>query len=138
MTACSMNGKQEATLNTAKMAYIEARNTNNVSMVVKLTYADAVRYYQNEGDEAFKERFRPENNQAYFQKGIIKEVASSGKFIHVQFEFEKISENEFDLIIEPAIIYAVSIDDGVRWKFLDKEEYDNPKIIPSAKKLIKS
>jgi hypothetical protein len=133
-----MNGKQEATLNTAKLAYIEARNTNKVSMVVKLTYADAVRYYQKEGDDAFKERFRPENNQAYFQKGIIKDVESSGKFIHVQFEFEMISENDLDFTIEPAYIYAISIDDGVHWKFLDKKEYDNPKIIPAAKKLIKS
>lgn len=107
-------------------------------MIVKLTYADAVRYYQSEGDEAFKERFRPENNQAYYQKGIIKEVESKGKTIHVQFEFEKYTEDEYNIIAEPALIYAISIDDGVHWKFLDKVEYDNISILPKAKKLIKS
>lgn len=137
LASCSLNGKQEATLNSAKMAYLEARNNNKVAMLVKLTYADAVRYYQKQGNDAFKERFKPENNQAFFQSGIVKQVESSGDLIHVQFEFESITETEFEIITEPAKVYAISVDNGEHWKFLDKIEYDNPKIIPNNKRLIK-
>ncbi|GAB5419209.1 MAG: hypothetical protein Crog4KO_25540 [Crocinitomicaceae bacterium] len=133
---CSLNGKQEATLNSAKMAYLEARNNNKVALLVKLTYPDAVRYYQNKGDDAFKERFKPENNQAFFRSGIVKQVESNGEVIHVQFEFERITETEFDIIAEPALVYAISADNGKHWKFLDKVEYDNPEILPGNKKLI--
>ncbi len=138
LTSCSLNGKQEASLNAAKMAYIEARNTNNVSLLIKLTYADAVRYYQSKGDEVFKERFRPENNQAYYRNGSVEEVASKGDRIHVKFEFEKITEDATTIELTRVKLYAISIDDGKHWKFLDGIEYDNPKIIPKSKKLISS
>ncbi|PWL28110.1 MAG: hypothetical protein DCO96_09030 [Fluviicola sp. XM-24bin1] len=138
LSACSLNGKQEASLNAARMSYIEARNTNNVPLLVKLTYADAVRYYQEKGDDVFKERFRPENNQAFFRNGTLLEVASKGDLIHVQFEFEKIIEDATTIELKRVKLYAISIDDGKHWKFLDDIEYDNPKIIPKSKKLITS
>jgi len=136
VSGCSLNGKQEASLNSAKLAYIEARNTNNVVLLVKLTYADAVRYYQEQGDEVFKERFRPENNQASFHNGVMKEVASKGNRIHVRFEFEKITEDLTTIELDHVNVFAISNDDGAHWKFLDGIEYNNPKIIPSNKKLI--
>lgn len=134
--ACSLNGKQEASLNSARMAYIEARNTNNVPLLVKLTYADAVRYYQSKGDEVFKERFRPENNQAFYRNGSVKEVASEGDVIHVQYEFEKITEDPTTIELKRVKLYAISVDDGQHWKFLDGIEYNNPEIVPTKKKLI--
>ncbi len=118
------------------MAYLEARNNNKIALLVKLTYPDAVRYYQERGDEAFKERFKPENNQAFFRSGIVKQVVSDGKVIHVQFEFERITETEFEIIAEPALVYAISVDNGKHWKFLDQVEYENPNILPNSKKLI--
>lgn len=136
ISGCSLNGKQEASLNSAKLAYIDARNRNNVALLVKLTYADAVRYYQKQGDEAFKERFRPENNQSFFRNGIMKEVVSDGNRIHVQFEFEKITEDLTTRELDHVKVYAISTDNGAHWKFLDGVEYNNPKIIPSNKKLI--
>ncbi|MCR9172790.1 MAG: hypothetical protein NXI10_09875 [bacterium] len=136
LSACSLNGKQEAALNSAKLAYIEARNNNNVSLLIKLTYADAIRYYESKGDEVFKERFRPENNQAFYRNGTLKEVASKGNVIHVQYEFEKITEDPTTIELKRVKLYAISMDDGKHWKFLDGIEYDNPKIVPKNKKLI--
>ena len=136
LSACSLNGKQESALNSARMAYIEARNTNNVSLLVKLTYADAVRYYQSKGDEVFKERFRPENNQSYYRNGTLEEVASKGDVIHVRYEFEKIIEDPTTIELKRVKLYAISVDDGAHWKFLDGIEYDNPKIVPKNKQLI--
>ena len=118
------------------MAYIEARNTNNVSLLVKLTYADAVRYYQSKGDEVFKERFRPENNQSYYRNGTLEEVASKGDVIHVRYEFEKIIEDPTTIELKRVKLYAISVDDGAHWKFLDGIEYDNPKIVLKNKQLI--
>lgn len=138
VSACSLSGKQESALNTAKNAYIEARNNNNTPLLIKLTYADAVRYYQNKGDVVFKERFRPENNQAYYRNGSVMEVASKGNRIHVQFEIEKIIEDPTTIELKRVKLYAVSVDDGKHWKFLDGIEYNNPEIIPKKKKLITS
>jgi len=118
------------------MAYIEARNTNNISLLVKLTYADAVRYYQSKGDEVFKERFRPENNQSYYRNGTLEEVVSKGSIIHVRYEFEKIIEDPTTIELKRVKLYAISVDDGAHWKFLDGIEYDNPKIVPKNKQLI--
>jgi len=135
--ACSLNGQQEAALNSARIAYVDARNNNKVSLLIKLTYADAVRFYQNQGDSVFKERFRPENNLIYLQNGSLKEVETSGGAIHVKFEFESIREEDLDIVMEPMNLYAISSDDGVHWKFLDENEYQNPEILPKNKKLIK-
>ncbi|XOV68812.1 MAG: hypothetical protein ACFHU9_06440 [Fluviicola sp.] len=136
LASCSLNGKQEASLNSARMAYIEARNTNNVSLLIKLTYADAVRYYQSKGDEVFKERFRPENNQAFYRNGSVVEVVSEGAVIHVKYEFEKIIEDPTTIELKRVNLYAISVDDGKHWKFLDGIEYNNPEIVPENKKLI--
>lgn len=131
-----MNEKQEAALNSARMAYIDARNNNKVALLVKLTYADAVRFYQSKGDEVFKERFRPENNQAFYQNGTVQEVASKGDVIHVMYEFEKITEDLSTIELKRVKLYAISVDDGKHWKFLDGVEYNNPEIVPKNKKLI--
>lgn len=137
VSSCSLNGEQEASLNAAKMAYLDARNNNKVSMLVRLTYPDAVRYYQNQSDSIFKERFRPENNQEYLQNGSLKTLASKGEMIHVKFEFDGITEDGYDAVMTPKNLFAISLDKGIHWKFLDPEEYNNTKIVPSAKKLIK-
>lgn len=137
LVACSLNGQQEASLNSAKLAYLDARNNNKVALLVKLTYADAVRYYRNQGDSVFKERFRPENNQTYLQNGSLKTVESNGDVIHVKYEFESITEVDYAPVIEPYEMYAISMDNGAHWKFLNAMEYNNSRIIPNAQKLIK-
>lgn len=106
-------------------------------MRVRLTYPAAVRYYKKQGDDTFKERFRPENNHEFWQDGTIREVEQKGNVIHVKYEFQAIFESGLELVTSSRNLYAVSVDDGKHWKFLESKEYINDAILPKDKKLIK-
>lgn len=137
ITACSLSGEQEASLNKSVIEYIEARNNNRVSMRVRLTHPKVVRYYKNKGDEIFKERFRPENNNEYWRDPTIRTVEKSGKVIHVKYEVTTLHEYELEIVEDRRDLYAISSDDGQHWKFMDSDEYNNDEILPKDKKLIK-
>jgi len=134
--ACSMNADQEASLNSAMNEYIDAINNDRVSMRVRLTYPDAVRYYRNLGDEAFIYQFKPENNLKHYQDGRITQIESKGKVMHVEYEYIVIKEDEDIISTEKEMIYAVSLDEGAHWKFMNRSEYTNDKILPKSKRLI--
>lgn len=136
-SACSLNGEQEASLNETLSEFIEARNNNRVSLRVRLSYPSAVRYYKSKGDDVFKEHYRPENNDEFWQDGTLLDVEQKGDHIHVKYEFKAVFEQEMELVWDKRYLYAISIDDGKHWKFLDAHEYKNPEILPRDKKLIK-
>jgi hypothetical protein len=136
LSSCSLNGRQEASLNSAKIAYLEAHNTHKVALRIKLTYPEVIRYYRSLGDSTFKERFRPENNQKYLQNGAITAIESKGSQIHVQFEFEGITENESAIVMDPVILFAISSDEGEHWKFLESQDYFNDRILSTSERLI--
>lgn len=136
-SSCSLNADQEANLITAMNEYVDARNNNRVKMEVRLTYPDAVRYYKNQGDEAFIEHFLPENNQVHFRDGVIQEVEQEDNTIHVRYVYHVYFHSDDEVVHEKKDLYAISFDGGKGWKFMDGFDYNNPEIVPNKKKLIK-
>lgn len=136
LSACSLNADQEASLRTAVNEYIDARNNNRTSIWVRMTYPDAVRYYKNKSDEVFIKHFGAEGNQFFYQDGSIVQVESEGNIIHVEYEYDILWEEKTEVFVDQTKVYAISVDDGKHWKFLESEEYRNDKILPDKKRLI--
>lgn len=109
-----------------------------VSLRVRMTYPNAIRYLKKQGDDAFKDRFRPENNFKHFQDGTIMRIESEGKNIHVEYEFIVLEEKEAQVVSDKVNIYALSRDEGKKWKFMDRDEYFNDEILPKDKRLIEA
>lgn len=136
LVACSLNADQEATLRTAVNEYIDAKNNNRVSMLVRMKHPEVVRFYKNKGDEAFIKHFGPEGNQFFYQDGSIVQVESEGNTIHVEYEYDILWEDNAEVFVDQTKVYAISVDDGKHWKFLEADEYTNDKILPDKKRLI--
>lgn len=131
-----MSADQEANLSSAINEYIDAINNDRVSMRVRLTYPDAVRYYKNQGDEAFIKQYEPGDYLTHYQDGRVVQIESKGKVMHVEYEYLVIKEDEDIVVTDKELIYAISLDDGIHWKFMNRSEYTNDKILPKSKRLI--
>jgi hypothetical protein len=104
-----------------------------------MTHPNAVSHYKSKGDEAFKTRFdlKEGENSIFLQDGNIREIESKDNQIHVQYEFLGIDEDSYELVSKKIKIYAVSVDNGGTWKFIDHKDYINTEIINSSDRLIK-
>lgn len=138
--ACTLNSDQEQALNRSLKEYIDARNGGFLVVYTGFTHPNALDYYLEQGDEEFKERFdlTPNPKSFYLQDGTVRETEWDGDNIHVRYEF--VGVNEYDLSLRSKIfsIYAISIDDGASWHFIDKIDYMNDKIISPKYRLIKN
>lgn len=139
ITACSLNAEQEASLHKSKTQYINGYNEGEVATYVAFTHPNAVAYYKNLGDSLFKEKYNlsVEMNRPFLQDGTIRKIESRGNEIHVKYEFLSIGiEDYFGDNPMKKIIYAISVDDGQSWFFVDEEDYFNEKIISKKDRLI--
>lgn len=138
LSSCALNADQESSLHTAMVSYINSRNNGAVMSYVGYTHPNAVAFYKNSGNEAFKSNFDLSNDEErpFFQDGIIKTIESKGNTIHVKYEFQKIENEDYIVDIANIIVIAISEDDGQTWFFVDEKDYLNDKIIPKKERLI--
>ena len=136
LTACSLNATQEASLNNAKVSFINAKNNGSVMSYVAFTLPEAVAYYKDQGDSVFQKRFdlSGTNYNSFIQDGNIREIRQEEGEIQVKFEFLEVNMDEVSK--ETLTLYALSKNEGVSWFFLEKEDYFNDDIFPSDKRLI--
>lgn len=137
---CTLSADQEASLNNAKIEYVNARNSGQVMTYVAYTHPDVVAYYKELGDSMFVEKFGDSNGLAqgtFLQDGNIRNTEFNGDKIHVKYSFLEIDQLDFQMGSRDVIIYAVSNDDGKNWFFIEEEDYRNTAIIPEEKQLIK-
>ena len=139
--SCSLNGAQEKALNQAEKAYVNARNTGDLISYTSFVHPNALAYYKDKGDKAFIEKFSlntvDEFSVAYLQDGKMLDVESRGNEIHVKFEYLSVVDTGYEAQAIPVDIYALSVDDGTSWHFLDGEDYHNNGIIKLENRLIK-
>jgi len=134
--SCTLSSSQEATLHKSVTSYIEAHNTGAVKLFVGCTHPNVVGFYQNQGDERFREKFElfsSEDGGDYLQDGNVREIEKKGKEIHVRYSFK--SYSDFSFLKEVGII-AISADEGVTWFFAEEEDYTNKNIFSKDEQLI--
>ncbi|MCH2224981.1 MAG: hypothetical protein MK066_09460 [Crocinitomicaceae bacterium] len=139
ITSCSLNADQEASLNKAMSAYVNAHNGGSVVAFVAMTHPNAVAYYRENGDEAFEEKFSlPSSDDGgdYLQDGTVKEVVSENGNIHVKYHFLSVEDRFYETKALEMIIMAVSDDNGISWFFIDEDDYRNEDIIQKTDRLI--
>ena len=138
--SCSLSADQEASLHTAMVSYINARNEGIATAYVAYTHPNAVAYYQELGDSTFKFRFslNDVSSQAFLQDGTIREIESKGNKIHVLYTFTGVFLSEFDTYDseQEMEILAISEDNGRSWFFIEKKDYLNDKILSPKDRLI--
>lgn len=138
LVSCSLSPDQEGRLNSALQEYVEARNEGKVRLYVGLTHPEAVRFYKNKGAEEFTKHFSlaASTKRYYLRDGSQVEVKSSGKTIHVKYDFQAYYQTEGGYTTRKKAIYAISPDEGQKWKFLEETDYKNVDIFPSKERLI--
>jgi hypothetical protein len=139
--SCSLNGAQEKSLNEAEKAYVKARNNGDLISYTSYVHPNALAYYKNKGDQDFIDKFSltgvDDAGVSYLQDGKVLDTESKGNEIHVKFEYLNIVDMIYEVQANAVDIYAVSMDDGTSWHFLDGEDYHNNGIIKSENRLIK-
>lgn len=139
LASCSLNADQEASLNKAMSAYVNAHNAGSVVAFVAMTHPNAVAYYREKGDEAFEEKFSllsSDDGGDYMQDGTVKEVVSKEGNIHVKYRFLSVEDRFYETKALEMIVMAVSDDEGASWFFIDEDDYQNEDIIQKTGRLI--
>ena len=136
--SCTLSSSQEATLHKAVTSYVDAHNKGAVMAYVGYTHPNIVGFYEEQGDEMFREKFElfsPEDGGVYLEDGNVREIEKQNGQIHVRYIFDKYSDLDYADTGEVGII-AISIDDGVTWFFAEEEDYKNEKIFSKDEQLI--
>lgn len=139
VAGCSLNAEQEASLNTAIRAQLKAMNEGQLMTVISNIHPSAVRYYMDQGDEAFKSAFEladEDGVQPYFQDPTILKSESSKSLLHVKFKIVRVEDEFFDVNAVDEIYFAISEDNGKSWHFLREKDYKNEEIIKASLRLI--
>jgi len=117
---------------------VDAHNNGAVMAYVGYTHPNIVGFYEDQGDEMFREKFElfsPEDGGVYLEDGNVKEIEKQNGQIHVRYIFDKYSDLDYSDDAEVGVI-AMSIDDGVTWFFAEEEDYTNEKIFSKDEQLI--
>lgn len=136
--SCTLSSSQEAALHKAVTSYVDAHNNGAVMAYVGYTHPNVVGFYQEQGDEKFREKFElfsPDDGGSYIQDGNVREIQSKKNQIHVRYLFDSYSDIDYTEDGEVSII-AISIDDGVTWFFAEEEDYKNEEIFSKDEQLI--
>ena len=139
IAGCTLNAEQEASLNTAIRAQLKAMNEGQLMTVISNIHPSAVRYYMDQGDEAFKSAFEladEDGVQPYFQDPTILKSESSKSSLHVKFKIIRVEDEFFDLNAVDEIYFAISEDNGKSWHFLREKDYKNEEVIKASLRLI--
>ena len=105
---------------------------------VGYTHPNVVGFYEEQGDEEFREKFElfsPEDGGSYIQDGNVREIAKKNGQIHVRYEFDRYSDMDYTDDGKVSIV-AISIDDGVTWFFAEEQDYKNEDIFSKDEQLI--
>ncbi|MDG1332961.1 MAG: hypothetical protein P8P74_11575 [Crocinitomicaceae bacterium] len=136
--SCTLSSSQEATLHKAVTSYVDAHNNGAVMAYVGYTHPNIVGFYEEQGDEMFREKFElfsPDDGGKYIEDGNVREIEKGDGQIHVQYTFDQFSDLGYSSDGEIGII-AISIDNGVTWFFAEEEDYKNEKIFSKDEQLI--
>jgi hypothetical protein len=136
--SCTLSSSQEATLHKAVTSYVDAHNNGVVMAYVGYTHPNVVGFYEEKGDDAFREKFElfsPEDGGSYIQDGNVREIEKKKGQIHVRYLFDKYSDIDYSEDGEVSIV-AISVDDGVTWFFAEEEDYKNEEIFSKDEQLI--
>ena len=139
LVGCSLNSTQEASLNRAVTAYMESNNAGALVSFVSFTHPNAVKYYKEQGDTVFQNRFRlftDDGDGEYLQDPVIKTIETDGNIIHVHYSILRVEDYFFSQRATETDLVAVSEDDGANWFFIEGRDYKNEKIISKDNRLI--
>lgn len=136
---CSLNATQEGALNNAVLSYVESHNAGAVMKFVSIIHPNVVDYYEDQGDEAFKQKFElfsQFEGGDFIQDGSVWEIETKGNTIHARYTFLSIEEN-FDAFNSTEIeVIAISDDNGLTWFFVDASDYKNDAIFEKDFRLL--
>jgi hypothetical protein len=137
--SCTLSSDQEQSLQHAVQEYIDARNEGILVIYTGYTHPNALDYYLSQSDEAFTDRFdlTPGPKTLFLQDGTMRDTEWDGDNIHIRYEFLGINEMDFNTQTRIVNIYAISIDDGASWHFMDEVDYMNDRIMKPKYRLIK-
>ena len=139
VAGCTLNAEQEASLNTAIRAQLKAMNEGQLMTFISNIHPSAVRYYMDQGDEAFKSVFEladEDGVQPYFQDPTILKSESSRSSLHVKLKIVRVEDEFFDINAVDEIYFAISEDNGKSWHFLREKDYKNEEVIKASLRLI--
>lgn len=135
-SACSLNAEQEASLSESTTRFLESRRKGALLAYVSMHHPDVVRYYKEQGDEIFTEKFVVTASEHFADEAIIQETEKNGKEIHVLYKSRKIDEWNVDKESGWDYFVAISDDNGKTWFYMDKQDYVNKSIAKGLKRLI--
>lgn len=134
--SCSLSADQEKKLNESLSAYLNARNECQLINYVAFTHPGLVAYYKTQGDSVFKKEFDCHDDTLYLQDPTVRQIKSTGMNIHVEYDLDVYSEFTGEKLEKKQIIYAISVDKGNSWFFMDQQIYVDKKILPKFKRLL--
>lgn len=141
LVACTLNSKQETSLNQHISKYLKARNGCMVVGLVGFTYPEYVRELKNQGDSVLLQAMDCSESH---KKGIsykdptLRKIKKENTKIHIYYELDIENGNSGKTERRAEGLYAISEDNGKSWYFLTKEIYNDNSVCKSLDRLIKA
>ena len=133
LQSCILNSKQEASLNKHVSKYTYALNDCKTMGVVGYTFPSYVRELLAKGDAVFIDSLKCNSNQ-FIYVPYQTSVKKNGDEIQAKYEFSM----EFgDGISGKSCFYAISVDNGNNWYFLNKHVYESTEYCKDLTRLIR-
>lgn len=142
IVSCTLNAEQEQFLSEQMSIYFNARNKGNSLVYVSLTHPDVVKYYHNQGDSVFMQKFKKDSanveSDYYFGTAelyynpIIKKRENEGQNYQVLIEAEYKNKDSQQL---KANFYALSTNGAKTWFFVDSADFYNKNIKINFKRI---
>lgn len=134
--ACTLSASQEKKLNESITAYLHSRNECLVVGYVAFTYPDLVAYYKSQGDSIFISKFDCNKDSLYLQNPTIRKTSKSDNAIQIQYDLDIYNKFSGEKLSEKHKLYALSMDKGNSWFFMDEKIYVDKSILPKFKRML--
>jgi hypothetical protein len=134
--ACSLNADQEKMLSESTMRFLESRKKGALLAYVSMHHPGVVRYYKEQGDSVFTEKFSVKASDHFADEALIVETEKKGQEIQVLYRTRRVEEFYGGGEKKWEYFVAVSNDNGRSWYYLDYDDYVDKRIAKELDRMI--